>query len=108
MRPSNILPTHILVRYVTVFLWASFKFWNMRCQDGLSYWDTYTIVAAIPGTTHAISMATLLLSSADHAGGRSLVRTVAISSNLTFFITNTGISLAKILPFLVGNSMLEA
>lgn len=42
MRPSNILPTHILVRYVTVFLWASFKFWNMRCQDGLSYWDTYT------------------------------------------------------------------
>lgn len=70
-----------------------------RCYQNADFYEGKlrnawrTIVAAVPGAAHAIPVATLLLSPAQHACRHCLMRTVTVSPNFTFFIIGTRIGL---------------
>lgn len=52
-----------------------------------------TIITAVPRAAHAISVATFLFPPADQTGRSSLMRTMAVSPNFTFFIIGARVDL---------------
>lgn len=96
-----------MVQWVILF-GALFQSRDVCCQDSFNYWYANAIVAAVPRAAHAVSMATLLFPPAEHAGGGSLMRIVAVPSYFTLLVVGAWVDLAEALALLVRGSVEDA